>query len=145
MPDTLSGAEPKETASHLSQTYLYKTPYARPKTVVWQLSPTSSVHNSPLVEQATAKIHRQSHQGNDQEQTTWPDTAWFVRLRLGAGVLGHDAEDIGALVLVHLDERQSWRRGPRVVVASEGYDGGFSPYGGILVLLVFRLHLLFCL
>jgi hypothetical protein len=62
------------------------------------------MHHRPLVEQTSHQVNRQRDQGDDQEQSARTHTAGFMCLGLGAGVLGLDAEDVGAFVLIHFDK-----------------------------------------
>jgi len=65
--------------------------------------------HGPLVEYTSKEVHNNGNKEDDAKHAPGPDAARFMRLGLGACMLRHDAEDVCALILVHLDEGEPGR------------------------------------
>lgn len=77
---------PVRSGGNKGATHANKVPYARPKTVVWKLTPAARMGDCPVVKYATKKIHQHSNHEDESKDAPGTNATRLVRFRMRAGV-----------------------------------------------------------
>lgn len=80
--------------SQSNKRFAEKTPDACPQTIIWQLSPATSIGHGSVVKDTAKHIHEDGDQENDAKDGSGPNTARFVWLRVSASMNGPCLEEV---------------------------------------------------
>lgn len=106
-------------------THRNEVPDTGPETIVWQLSPSTSIFHIPVVEDTSSKVDDDGDDDDNCKDAAGAHASWLVGFHTGTGMLRAHDKQVGAFVWVGADKGNSSGGADGVAVASESEGGGF--------------------